>query len=271
MAYRFTNTDKWGDAWFSDLRASAKLLFLYFCDYCDAAGFLEINVKKISFDCGLSKKEVEDSLGQLNSKLLLSPDGKYLFIRNFIKHQKNLPLNENNNAHLGIIRRLNENLQSFGFEYFNDFLISPSLAPDKPLSRGSGKGNSNSNSNSNNLNTTVDSSTTREEEIKTWRDDFEVYLTDLREAYKALVIDTAYITERAKYHPGINIKLSLEKSCKEFWATEAGWKHKKKSKSNDLNWKSTFTKTLDQKCNQVWLQKGETNKTESNGECIIIK
>ncbi|MCL1936843.1 MAG: DUF6291 domain-containing protein [Candidatus Azobacteroides sp.] len=96
---------------------------------------------------------------------------------------------------------------------------------------------------------------------KTWRDDFEMYLTDLREAYKAIVIDTAYITERAKYHPGMNIKLSLEKACKEFWATEAGWTHKKKSKSKELNWKSTLTKSLDQKCNQVWLQKGEANET----------
>ena len=97
--------------------------------------------------------------------------------------------------------------------------------------------------------------------VKSWRDDFEIYLEDLRNAYKAIVIDAVYMTERAKYHPGINIKLSLEKACKEFWATEAGWKHKRKSKSNELNWKSTFTKALDQKCNQVWLQKGETNET----------
>jgi hypothetical protein len=97
-----------------------------------------------------------------------------------------------------------------------------------------------------------------------WRDNFEMYLTDLRTAYRAAVIDTAYMTERAKYHPGLNIKLSLEKACKEFWATEAGWKHKKKTKSNDLNWKSTFTKALDLKSNQVWLQKGEQNETEES-------
>ena len=87
-----------------------------------------------------------------------------------------------------------------------------------------------------------------------------MYLKDLRKAYEAAVIDTAYITERAKYHPNINIGLSLEKAYNDFWATEAGWKHKKKSKSNELNWKSTFTKALDQKFNRVWLQKGETNE-----------
>ena len=104
---------------------------------------------------------------------------------------------------------------------------------------------------------------------KSWRDDFEMYLTDLRIAYKAIVNDTAYITERAKYHPGLNIKLSLEKACKDFWATEAGWKHKKKSKSNDLNWKSTLTKSLDQKSNKVWLQKGEENEKGSETEKTV--
>ena len=107
------------------------------------------------------------------------------------------------------------------------------------------------------------------EKVKTWRDDFEIYLTDLRKAYKAVVIDTAYMTERAKYHPGINIRLSLEKACKEFWATEAGWKHKKKSKSATLDWKSTFTKALDQKCNHVWLQKGETNETGTEQKKVV--
>ncbi|MDR1938255.1 MAG: DUF4373 domain-containing protein [Tannerellaceae bacterium] len=94
---------------------------------------------------------------------------------------------------------------------------------------------------------------------KTWRDDFEMYLTDLRKAYEVIVNDTAYITERAKYHPNLNIKISLEKACKDFWATEAGWIHKKKSKATEINWKSTLTKALDQKCNHVYLKKGETN------------
>jgi hypothetical protein len=98
---------------------------------------------------------------------------------------------------------------------------------------------------------------------KSWRDDFEMYLTDLRNAYRAIVIDTGYITERAKYHPGLNIKLSLEKSCKEYWATEAGWKRKKSSKTKNIDWKTTFTKALDIKSNQVWLQKGGKNEEQA--------
>ena len=59
MAYRYTDTNKWTDNWFCDLKATSKLLFLYLCDLCDLAGFMEINEKKISFDLVLGKQEVE--------------------------------------------------------------------------------------------------------------------------------------------------------------------------------------------------------------------
>jgi len=105
---------------------------------------------------------------------------------------------------------------------------------------------------------------------KTWRDDFQIYLKGLREAYKELLADKEFIAERERYHPGLNIKLSLEKACVEFWSLEAGWKHKKKSKSNDLDWKSTLTKALDQKSNKVWLQKGEENETDKQTKVTYI-
>ena len=44
MAYRFTDTNKWHDAWFSSLKPLEKLLFNYLCDNCDIAGFIEINL-----------------------------------------------------------------------------------------------------------------------------------------------------------------------------------------------------------------------------------
>jgi len=105
---------------------------------------------------------------------------------------------------------------------------------------------------------------------KSWRNNFELYLTDLRKAYKELVIDTAYITERAKYHPGLNIKLSIEKACKDFWATEAGWKNKKKSKSENIDWKKTFNNALNQNCNRVWLREGEENETGTNKTIVYV-
>lgn len=96
---------------------------------------------------------------------------------------------------------------------------------------------------------------------KTWKNDFEAYKVSLRAAYKALINDKDFIAERERYHPGLNIKLSLEKACKDFWATEAGWKRKKRSKIENIDWKATLRNALDQKCNHVWLQKNETNET----------
>lgn len=95
---------------------------------------------------------------------------------------------------------------------------------------------------------------------KTWKNDFEAYKVSLRAAYKALINDKDFIAERERYHPGLNIKLSLEKACKDFWATEAGWKRKKQSKIENIDWKATLRNALDQKSNHVWLKKGEANE-----------
>lgn len=148
MAYRFTNTEKWNDSWFSELRLSQKALFLYLCDQCDIAGFLEINIRKISFDLGIGKQEVEGALKGLDRSFIYSQDKKTIFLKNFIRHQKNLPLNNNNKAHRGIIKRLEENIQRFGYEDVNQFLDSTFKGASKPLERGTGIGNGNNIDNS---------------------------------------------------------------------------------------------------------------------------
>jgi len=143
MAYRFTDTNKWNDSWFCELGITQKALFLYLCDQCDIAGFLEINVKKISFDLGIGKQEAEKALRGMDGKIIYSKDSKIVFIKNFIKHQKNLPLNETNNAHKGIIKKLNENLQLFDFKDISLFLISPSIGANEGLTSPLGKGKGN--------------------------------------------------------------------------------------------------------------------------------
>lgn len=144
MASRFTETDKWDDVWFSGLKPLSKLLFLYLCDQCDIAGFLEINTKKMCFDLGIGKQEVERSLNEIETRLIYSTDSRYVFVKNFLRHQRNEKLNPANNAHKGIIKRLNDNLLLFDFEDINSFFISPSLAPSEPQARGTGNGKGNS-------------------------------------------------------------------------------------------------------------------------------
>ncbi len=78
MASRFTETEKWNDAWFSGLKPLSKLLFLYLCDQCDVAGFLEINIRKICFDLGIGKQEAEKSLTEVETRLLYSKDKRFV-------------------------------------------------------------------------------------------------------------------------------------------------------------------------------------------------
>lgn len=85
----------------------------------------------------------------------------------------------------------------------------------------------------------------------TWKQSFEVYQVELREAYRRIVTPE-YIKERETYHPNLNVRLSLEKACKDYWATEAGWQYKKRSRIKTINWETTFNNSLTLKQNQVW-------------------
>jgi len=100
--------------------------------------------------------------------------------------------------------------------------------------------------------------------VEPWRSDFKIYLSDLRNTYRLLINDDSWIKERERFNPNLDIKLTIEKSCTEFWATEAGWTHKKKSKSKDIDWKKTLTTAISQPQNKVYKQKG-TNLFQSEG------
>jgi len=83
-----------------------------------------------------------------------------------------------------------------------------------------------------------------EESINTWKTDFEIYKNDLRTVFEKLIEDKEFIKQQEKYYPGLDIKLSIEKACVNFWATEAGWKKKKQSRSKDIDWKATLTNAI---------------------------
>lgn len=98
--------------------------------------------------------------------------------------------------------------------------------------------------------------------IVTWRNNFEKYKSELNTVYQNLILNNAYIQEQEKFHPNIDIKLSLEKAVTNYWATEAGWHHKKKSKSDDINWKATLTNAID--LNKVYKPRTFEQKQEPN-------
>lgn len=88
-----------------------------------------------------------------------------------------------------------------------------------------------------------------------WKNDFETYKSDLRKAYLELVNDIEWVKQQEKYHPNIDIILSIDKACVNYWATEAGWNYKKKKRTKELNWKSTLTNAI--QINKVYKQRSK--------------
>jgi hypothetical protein len=93
---------------------------------------------------------------------------------------------------------------------------------------------------------------------RAWKTDFEIYKSELNKVYHELLIDSVFISEQSKFHPGVDIALSLEKAVANFWGTEAGWKHKIKKRSVDLDWKRTLTNAIDK--NKVYISPYGTSK-----------
>jgi len=100
-----------------------------------------------------------------------------------------------------------------------------------------------------------------------WKKDFNIYLSELKIAYQEIVKDESLITEQRKFYPNIDILLTLEKSYTNFWATEAGWKNKKKARTVSIDWRATFINSLAQKMNHVYLNNNNngTPKPNKNG------
>ena len=241
MAYRFTNTEKWKDSWFSNLKQIEMLLFIYLCENCDIAGFIEINYKRWASDLNSSESTMKESIKGLERGLIISNDGECVYLKNFIKHQKNLPLNENNRAHMGIIKRFEIYRYKFDIQDINDFILRGFEGASKGLlsPTGIGKGISNSNI------------IKEEEEIK-WKKDFEEYKKIVRNAYVKVLSDKDWVKKQQEFYPNVNIAKSVEKMCVNYWATPAGWQNKKKSKAVEIDWKQTFTNALSKSINKVY-------------------
>lgn len=143
MATRMTDTNKWKDKWFRALNPMEKILFIYLTENCDNAGFIEKDIEYWAYQIGADDSDILDAFLGLNKSIEVV--GDWCWLVNFLKHQRNLPLNEKNNAHKQIISLINENKSKFiSSVKFKEFL-GANLGLISPLVTYS---NSNSNSNS---------------------------------------------------------------------------------------------------------------------------
>ena len=95
---------------------------------------------------------------------------------------------------------------------------------------------------------------------KTWKNDFEVYKENVRNGYREIMEDEAWFKKQSEFYPNVNILKSIEKSCVNFWITEAGWKNKKKTKTETINWKLTFANAISQPQNKVYYDRNSDPK-----------
>lgn len=86
MKKRFTDTDKWQKRWFGDLNPKHKLLWLYCCDVCSAAGIVDFNPRFFSFTLGFSV--TQDTLNKaLGDKIVWLEKYNKFFIPSFVDFQ----------------------------------------------------------------------------------------------------------------------------------------------------------------------------------------
>lgn len=135
---RFTETLKWDDPWFRALAGAHKLVFLYVIDRCDNAGFWEVDEDAVTFHTRLSKEHVEGAWKAL-TRGLVGASG-WVWVRNFLKHQKNDVLKAENPAHRQIISLIKSQLERFGgSEEFRGF-VAPYKGLLRPIGTGTGTG-----------------------------------------------------------------------------------------------------------------------------------
>lgn len=150
MSLRFSETDKWHkDSWFRKLKPNCKLLFCWLCDSCDIAGFWEVDIELAAYETGLSVGDVKGALKGLASRYDEPAGGvdwaseeitQYIWLKNFIKVQKNLPLNPANKSHIGIINRIHQHIDCFPHIFKALKEQTKKKTPSKPLDRGTGIG-----------------------------------------------------------------------------------------------------------------------------------
>lgn len=138
MTIRFTKTEKWDDPWFRGLSTDAKVLFLYLCDKCDCAGFWEVDQEAAEFHTKL--RGYKGAWKELSKSISVSSDKRFVWLKNFLRHQKNYPLNPKNLAHPAIIRRLTEMCKIF--PELKSFVKGGIKGDSSPVGIGKGRGNS---------------------------------------------------------------------------------------------------------------------------------
>lgn len=81
--------------------------------------------------------------------------------------------------------------------------------------------------------------------IKDWRLDFNIYCKYIDIEFEKIKKDVDWIKLQESVFPKLDILKSIEKSIAVFWKTDSAWQRRKKGKSKKLDWKKTFSNTME--------------------------
>jgi len=256
---RYISTKIYNDAWFMELSAEKKLLFIYLFtnQLCNISGVYEITKKRMSFDTGIGYDRLSKALKdfQKDGKIVYFEEISYIVMVNFIKHQS---LNPKILTGIdAIVEKLPEKVKSILFKDIEVDENSKHIGYDR-LSKATIYLNLNLNSNINfNINfnqstETLQSAVSIETKKISIEDDKPKKPTDKIPSFEEfLEYGKKYAVERySEEFPVCLIKLKdTIESCHDYWE-EKNWM---RGKEPVKDWQKTL---------QSWLRKSSTSLTD---------
>jgi len=106
MSKRFTDANKWRDPWFVDLPPIAKLVWVFLCDNCDAAGVWQVHVGlcRAAIGSDIDLGAIRTAFG--DDRVRVFDGGRKWHLVKFIRFQYPRGLNPKVAPHRGVLRLL---------------------------------------------------------------------------------------------------------------------------------------------------------------------
>ena len=125
---RWCDPTKWQSPSFRKLKPAEKLIVFYINDVCNNAGFLEFDPEDCSFRTKMTEDQVNEAYKNIQH-LIDTSSTHWIYIKGFLKEQRNIPLKANVNAHLQIIRMIVDMKDIFP-EVYHELVKKPGLEKD---------------------------------------------------------------------------------------------------------------------------------------------
>lgn len=99
---------------------------------------------------------------------------------------------------------------------------------------------------------------------QTWRDDFDLFVSEVHKAKDVLLQDKSFRLKQERYYPNLDYELSLHKMVEDYWSTEEAWKKRKRQKKNQegIDMVATLKKGFSQSFNRVYKQTNRAAKQQ---------